>query len=564
MDTLKSAEEKRFTIGTSVTVELRETPTPSDFSSMGTTPDMLTKPDLITYGSMVRCASADGGYSTTSTTLAAAASAAGMLACVRQKLDSIRPELSAAERADLAENLLVSSAKPAIGHDGISPFSPRHQGGGTADVDAALNAGLLLTSGGDTTVSLGDGHMRYLSFPVTAHNLTEEAKTVSLSVIVGSDSLDDFTYSQLDIPKEGTRLPSDRLGKQPEDSVIFLSSFTPFKQTRVYLGTLTGQFNEHAENYAPYRFTVPAGGSRTITLKILLGLDEYEAYRDACKNGFFVEGFVKLSDGSETASIPFTGYSGDFYAASPFEPDLYSGVQAFYEGRWLYRAFGSSTLRQMSPILGSDAFDRITPDTVYNRDALYFSPKAERDSAKLYLNLGLRRSVTDARITITDASGEIVAVREPGDLARTYISAHTAMPVTPVITVWDGRAADNPMYFYPDGRYTLTFTCRMAKNGPERSFSYEIILDSKAPEIANPVITEAEGEHLLTAVFTDDHGVAKRIVTDSYGQEADVREDGSFHIDMLTGQFLYIEAWDAALNRTMIRIENPCAIDEEA
>lgn len=562
-DALKSAADKRFTIGAPVTVELRATPAPSDFSSMGTTPEMLLKPDLITYGSAVRCASASGGYTTMSSTLASAASAAGMLACVRQKLDAALPGLSAAERAAMAENLLISSAELSLAASGSAPFSPRLQGGGTADVSAALSAELLLTSDGRASVSLGDGHMRYLRFPVTAHNLSDEAKALTLSALVGTDSVDTFTYSQLDIPDEkGTKLPSERLGKLPEDTVTFIGSFTPFDRTRISIGTLVGQLNERAEGFAPYRFTVPAGGSRTIMLTVLLHQEEYEACCALFENGFFVEGFVKLTDGTETASIPFVGFSGNYYQASPFEPDLYSGIHAFYEGRWLSRAFGGSGTKQISPILGSDAFARITEDTVYDGAALYFSPKADRNSARLRLHAGLRRSVTDAQLTVTDEAGEVIVSRSLGKLARTYISARTGMPVSAELDVWDGRAADNPLYFYPDGRYTITFYCRLAEGEAQHSFSYDIILDTKAPVITDPLITEAEGKHRLTASITDDNALARILVTDSRGLEADAAEDGSFHIDGLTGDYLYIEAWDAALNRTILRMANPLAAAE--
>ena len=51
-------------------------------------------------------------------------------------------------------------------------------------------------------------------------------------------------------------------------------------------------------------------------------------------------------------------------------------------------------------------------------------------------------------------------------------------------------------------------------------------------------------------------------MTDSRGLEADAAEDGSFHIDGLTGDYLYIEAWDAALNRTILRMANPLAAAE--
>ena len=562
-EALKAAEDKRFSIGEPVTVELRATPAPSDFSSMGTTPEMLLKPDLITYGSAVRCASAADGYTTMSSTLASAASAAGMLACVRQKLNAALPEVSASERAAMAENLLISSAELSLAANGNAPFSPRLQGGGAADVSAALSAELLLTSDGRASVSLGDGYMRYLRFPVTAHNLSDEAKTLTLSALVGTDSVDTFTYSMLDIPDEKlTKLPSERLGKLPEDTVTFIGSFAPFRKTRISISTLVGQLNEQAEGFAPYRFTVPAGGSRTIMLTVLINQEEYETCCNLFENGFFVEGFVKLTDGTETASIPFVGFSGNYYAASPFEPDLYSGIHAFYEGRWLSRAFGGSGTKQISPILGSDAFARITEDTVYDGSALYFSPKADRNSARLRLNTGLRRSVTDARLTVADAAGEMIVSRELGDLARTYVSARSGMPVSAELDVWDGRAADNPLYFYPDGRYTITFSCRMAKGEAKYSFSYDIILDTKAPVIADPIITEAEGKHHLTASFSDDNTLAKMLVTDSLGLEADIGVDGSFLIDSLTGDYLYIEAWDAALNRTILRIANPLAAAE--
>ncbi len=553
---LEASAEKRFSIGEKTDVLLKQTPSPSSFSARGITPDRLLKPDLSVRGESTLVASSNGSYAIMNSVDAAAAKAAGMLACVRQRVEA-QYALSRTQTADLTKALLVSSATPMLRPSTDSLiYSPRAQGGGAASVEAALTAELVLTANGKPTLSLGDRLSRCFLLELTAENIGDTEKICTLDVILGSDSFESFTYEQLDIPDEFTgSVPSASIGKLPSDTATFVGQFTPFRQARISYGDAFGQLNAYAEDYDPMQITLPPHSKRTVYLNVSLHPEEYALYQENFENGFFLEGFARLCDGEETVTLPFSGFSDDFYAIDAPDADLYGEFEGIYEKRWLLRYLGDSNSEQRSYVLGSDPF-RIF-DGKASASALYFSPMADKNFSTVYLNLGLLRSITDVTLRITNEAGELVREEVFGNLARTHVANGTGMLTSPLLPIWDGSADDYPMYIYPDGSYDMQISYRLAQGQALRSFGYTLLLDSTRPEILRTVCSETDGITLLTVEATDNMGIERIVVSDSFGLYALETGDATFDISETEGRHLYVEVYDKAMNHSIIRIENP-------
>lgn len=153
---------------------------PSDFSSMGVTPELELKPSLAGVGGSVRSAlfGTEDGYAVWSGTSMAAPNVSGGLACMLQYLRQTRPELDQAARMELAEALLLSSARVLTDGDGCL-VSPRKQGAGLMDLKAAAVARAVIT---EPVLSLGDDWTGTVELNFEIRSLSEETLTYRLDL----------------------------------------------------------------------------------------------------------------------------------------------------------------------------------------------------------------------------------------------------------------------------------------------------------------------------------------------------------------------------------------------
>ena len=265
----------------------------STFSSWGTTSDLLVKPELTAPGGNDWSASISGeeAYITMSGTSMASPTASGAFACALQYLKANFPEAAdKPARAKLALDLLESTA--AILDDGYSFYSPRQQGAGQIDLEAALETKLFLSQ---PVVSLGDDPDRTgkLTLSYTVHNLAGSAQTCALDVLL-------------------------------------LTSYAEEGYDLMFSDILDGMFSlSAAVNGAAASadaLTLPKGTSTlTITLQLdQQGLDQMEA---SFPIGGFLEGFVCLfpQEGPMVHGT-FVSFLGDWTQGSLLSPYDFSDV----------------------------------------------------------------------------------------------------------------------------------------------------------------------------------------------------------------------------------------------
>ncbi len=551
---LRSAKDKRVTLkeGEAFTSYTRKTPSISDNTAYGSTTELSLKPDIAAIGTYIDCATAGGEYTRISSARGAAAKIAGAYAVLKARLIEEMPGASQVELMDMTRSLLVSSAQQMEYLTGTL-YSPRIQGGGVVDLQAALDASLVLTSDGLHKIELGEVSAPIFKLRVSAHNISNTPKVCTLDATVGSDGYEVMTFEELGVSEDGTPL-NERLGLEASAEKAFIGRFTQLGDAKIMLADVMYQLNRASENYEPYTFTLGPNSSRTFTLTVYLDEATYKRYSDVFTNGFFVEGFVRLTSDGEEATIPYLGFVGDYSAAPSVDADVYSGEQYIYDPTHLYRYLSGAKGEKQKSVLGERT---LGINKIYNENELIFSPVYDRENASVYLNLGLLRSITDVHVSVRDSEGTLVREESLGDLMRTHKSATTGKLTSPQIFIWDGRAADNPSYIYPDGEYTVTVSYRATKTSNVRELSYTLRLDKTKPTVSSCDFFDAEGTPMLSVSAADNFGVQRISVVDELGVYAEQVSDAFFDIGGLTGKYVYVEAYDYASNMTVERVKNP-------
>ncbi len=544
--TVKSGEE--------MLTKTRKTPSPSQNIAYGTTPELGLKPDLAAIGDNVLAATRDGEYAYMTSTTAAAAKIAGMCTLVKARFKDRFPEMNKKELMHITKSALVGSAE-LMSPEHSAVYSPRIQGGGFADFSAAMNTSLILNSNGTYKIELGDSHERSLNFKITAYNLSSIKKMCRLDAIIGSNYYDEFTASALISSDKGTHL-YERLGYSKSDKISFILPFTEFENATVTIDGESCQLNAASDDFSPLSFVIESNSSRTFDINITLDEETYSTYRDQFENGFFIEGFIRLTSGKDSASIPLVAFSGDFGDAPALDADIYTGKQSIFENTYMYINSPSSS-DPYSNVLGRI----IRNDSVeYDIDRIVFSPTTQGRDSSVMLNFSLLRSVCDVSVTVSSGD-EIINSKNYDKLPRTYYDYLSETLVSPKLYIWNGRAHDNSAYIYPDGEYTVTVSFRTVGSEKLQQFSYKLSLDSTPPTLEDYKFTSATTIRITAA---DNHSVDSISIRDSNASNAEFRGGNTWDIGDLTGKYIYITILDAALNTKVVRLENPAYTEPAA
>ena len=87
--------------------------------------------------------------------------------------------------------------------------------------------------------------------------------------------------------------------------------------------------------------------------------------------------------------------------------------------------------------------------------------------------------------------------------------------------------------------------------------SYDIMLDVTAPTLVSTKFYFDKKTPLLDVTAEDNFAVRSITVTDSKGHTAEKTDDGRLDLSKLTGEHIYIDIFDYALNSTVVRLPNP-------
>ena len=526
----------------------------SEFSSWGVSPDLRLKPEIAAPGGNVFSAIPNGAYEQTSGTSMATPQMAGISAIVLQRVqsDPMFASMSARQKADVVQNLIMGTARPLTDAAQTSGalYSPRKQGAGLVDALAATTSSVYPTVVGAAEPSrpkadLGDGTKGW-HFDVTLHNLGAAPATYELSSQALSEIVDGGFF---------TEHSSDWRGRGVEV-------------------TYSGAASASAEGAT---ITVPASGEATIGVDIVPGSEFASYVADNTPNGTFLDGFVRFA--SKTASqpdlaVPYLGFYGDWGKAPIFDALASAGGAHTRASEIVNGATGDS--------LGYNPLIKVADRTGKPNPQRYVISRSTASGAPTVLEprTGTLRSVHTLTSTYTNEAGETVFSvtnhRNWKSIYPTSTEENTWVEAYHDSTAFDANA--EKFARMPDGAYTLRIAA--ANDGPsraEQSISYDFRLDTKAPVISDLVYSGKDEGFVVTFDVTDDSPLAAVDLHDPADglwfyrhvfaeDEGSVGADGryTYHVEIPmsvieqawtdqggTGDVIanpYILAWDSGLN----------------
>jgi len=526
----------------------------SEFSSWGVSPDLRLKPEIAAPGGNVFSAIPNGAYEQTSGTSMATPQMAGISAIVLQRVqsDPMFASMSARQKADVVQNLIMGTARPLTDAAQTSGalYSPRKQGAGLVDALAATTSSVYPTVVGAAEPSrpkadLGDGTKGW-HFDVTLHNLGATPATYELSSQALSEIVDGGFF---------TEHSSDWRGRGVEV-------------------TYSGAASASAEGAT---VTVPALGEATVGVDIVPGSEFASYVADNTPNGTFLDGFVRFAskaDGQPDLAVPYLGFYGDWGKAPIFDALASTGGAHTRASEIVNGTTGDS--------LGYNPLIKVADRTGKPNPQRYVISRSTASGAPTVLEprTGTLRSVHTLTSTYVNEAGETVfSVTNHRNWKSIYLTSteeNTWVEAYHDSTAFDANA--EKFARMPDGAYTLRIAA--ANDGPsraEQSISYDFRLDTKAPVISDLVYSGKDEGFVVTFDVTDDSPLAAVDLHDPADglwfyrhvfaeDEGSVGADGryTYHVEIPmsviqqawtdqggTGDVIanpYILAWDYGLN----------------
>ena len=526
----------------------------SEFSSWGVSPDLRLKPEIAAPGGNVFSAIPNGAYEQTSGTSMATPQMAGISAIVLQRVqsDPMFASMSARQKADVVQNLIMGTARPLTDAAQTSGalYSPRKQGAGLVDALAATTSSVYPTVVGAAEPSrpkadLGDGTKGW-HFDVTLHNLGAAPATYELSSQALSEIVDGGFF---------TEHSSDWRGRGVEV-------------------TYSGAASASAEGAT---VTVPALGEATVGVDIVPGSEFASYVADNTPNGTFLDGFVRFAskaEGQPDLAVPYLGFYGDWGKAPIFDALASTGGAHTRASEIVNGATGDS--------LGYNPLIKVADRTGKPNPQRYVISRSTASGAPTVLEprTGTLRSVHTLTSTYMNEAGETVfSVTNHRNWKSIYLTSteeNTWVEAYHDSTAFDANA--EKFARMPDGAYTLRIAA--ANDGPsraEQSISYDFRLDTKAPVISDLVYSGKDEGFVVTFDVTDDSPLAAVDLHDPADglwfyrhvfaeDEGSVGADGryTYHVEIPmsviqqawtdqggTGDVIanpYILAWDYGLN----------------
>ena len=529
----------------------------NDFSSWGVSPDLRLKPEIAAPGGNILSSVPGGDYEHSSGTSMATPQMSGIDAIVLQRVqsDPLFASMSAREKVDVVQNLIMGTARPLIDPEQATGayYSPRKQGAGLVNAHAATTSSVYPTVKGAPEPSrpkadLGDGTDGW-HFDVTLHNLGSAPATYELS----SQALSEIV-----------------------DSGFFTEHSSDWRGHGVDI-TFSGAVSSAGEGAS---VTVPAGGEASVGVDVTPGADFAAHAAENTPSGTFLDGFVRFTsrtEGQPDLSVPFLGFYGSWGKPAIFDA-LASDGKGHMRSSGLYDG-ETGTLLGFNPLVR--ASERPERPDAYG----YVLSRAEASGASHVLEprTGTLRGVHTLRTAYTNDAGEAVASFERHQNWKSVFDALTTQ-VSWAEREHEATSLDLRSEAYkdlPDGEYTLTISA--TNDGPsptEQSISYDFRVDTTPPVVEGVVYHEGDfGGPDVSIDVSDDSPIAGVTMHDPrsgmwfYRYVADndsdqLGADGRYHVYMSvslgdialgwqeqgsTEELIshpYILAWDYGLNHS--------------
>ncbi|UYZ24497.1 S-layer homology domain-containing protein [Mesobacillus jeotgali] len=508
----------------------------SDFTSWGLTPNLDFKPEITAPGGQILSTFQDDKYGMMSGTSMAAPHVAGGSALVLERVDS-EFGVTGLERVNLAKNILMNTGAPVIdkgtanGLLGLSiPYSPRRQGAGLMQLHAALSTPVVVAekSTGEAKVALrevGDN----VTFTLKAKNYSNETVSYDVGVNVQTDLVlfgeMGFQLSELEAqPLEGV----DVTINGEETAVVELAAGEE-KEITVAMDLSTAKvFNSDASDYVD---------AATIF-----------------KNGYFVEGYVTLTDKADTypqLTVPYVGFNGE-WGKAPIVDAAQWEVESFYGMTGL--------LDENYNFLGYDVFNGDI-----KKEFMAFSPNGDGSQDKVIPLVSFLRNAKKVEFNVLDKDGnKIRTLRTENNVRKNYYDGgRSANYSLNPARAWDGVA---DLKNVAEGDYFIEVRAVVDYPGAEwQSYTYPVKVDVTAPTVEAEY--DAETKKLtLTNTADNENGSGLAyvdvLVDGESVLDAPLSGDGTYDLGSIPEtSYVDVVAVDYAGNITVVNAQD--AVDAE-
>lgn len=479
----------------------------SDFSSWGVTPELTLKPDLTAPGGNIKSATTGGGYTTKSGTSMSAPFVSGAMALVKQYVEQKNYASTETEKANLVNNLLMSTADLVMA--GTAPYSPRKQGAGSVNIAAATSTKAYLTAvgGGRPKVELGDDANKTGEYTIKfeVHNLSDKPLTYAVGGYVQTDA------------KEVTK----KLGDKDVEQVTEL----PYK--------LSTQI-------AAQEITVPASGTVTVTVPVSLNQPDRD-YMDSFANGTYIEGFVTLTPSSgtqPTLSIPYMGFYGDWTKAPIIDATDYGDMlngEAEWSQAYVNTAASNSLEGTVNTYLGDNPYHS-GERYLAARNAI--SPNGDDYMDTLsFVYTGLLRNVKALNYEIKDAKTGDVYYSNKVDYETKSVYSSNYYQIVPSGASdynklsWGGTKKDGHSKLKNNDKVIVTVSGELSydkheANNQKSSWSFPITIDTEEPEAKDITVSNENGKYYVSLKVKDNQFVSNVTISNN----AESKELASFPV----------------------------------
>lgn len=429
-------------------------------TSWGVTPNLDLKPELTAPGGQIYSTFNDNKYGLMSGTSMAAPHVSGGAALVLQRVQEKFPTLQGADKVKMVKTLLMNTAKPVVdpSNNGL-PFSPRRQGAGIMQLHSAIATPVYVVKKGtqDAKVELKEISTDKFEMTITATNTSDKDVSYTVNTSVLTDA----------VSAGRNALKTQNIA----GAVVTTDSPT---------------------------VTLFPGTSKDITVRV--DLTNAKAPLEALmKNGYFVEGFITLTNNSQDVTVPnlavpYVGFKGDWNAppvldATRYDAGSYYGFSGFVD--------------QNGSFVGKDPFS-----TAYLKNKLAISPNGDGVKEAITPVLQFLRNSKTVEYSIVDANGkQLRKIHNAVEQRKNYFAATTNYSYKS-ITTWNGLINNQ---LAADGLYYYQIKTQVDNPGETpQVVKYPVFVDTTGPLVSN--VAYSKKNNLLSFNAADTNGSGLNII----------------------------------------------------
>jgi len=432
----------------------------SSFTSWGLTPNLDFKPEITAPGGQIYSTLENNQYGMKSGTSMAAPHVSGGSALVLERVDN-EFDVSGFERVNMAKNLLMNTAKPVtdIGtvnsaFDWDVPYSPRRQGAGLMQLHAALQSPVIVTEKKtkEGKVALKEVGKTF-TFTLEAKNYSDKKVKYDVAANVQTDFA---AYGELGYSAdllEAQKILDAKIKVNGSDQTTITIPANKSKTIKV---------------------SVDLKNAKVIDPSLTSSWETPVAIDRVFENGYFVEGYVTLTDPEETnatLTVPYVGFKGDWNKAP-----ILDGMK--YDETSFYGMAGAVTKE------GEDflylGYDPIT--SKFTKEGIAISPNSDGVQEEIIPVLSFLRNAKTVQFSIIDNKGKTVrTLRTQEEIRKNYYDGGRGTSYAlDSKWAWDGKVNGKLV----EGQYFYRISATLDYPGAKpQVVDIPVIVDTVSPSV---------------------------------------------------------------------------------